>query len=118
MEDALISKTEKNWAMFAHLSPLLGYIGVPLVNIIAPLVIWQLKKNDMPFVVENAKECLNFQISVTIYALICLALVFVAIGFFLLIPLSIAAVILTVMAGVKANSGVSYRYPLTIRFIK
>lgn len=118
MDSSLISKDERMWAMLAHFSALLGFIGIPLANILAPLIIWQVKKEDMPFVALSAKECLNFQISVTIYSIICVLLVFVFIGVPLIFAVGIAALVLTIIAGVKANDGVLYRYPMTIRFIK
>ena len=104
--------------MFAHLSSLLGWIGMPLANIIAPLVIWQIRKEDMPFASSQAKECLNFQISMTIYAVISFILVFVFIGILLLPALFVIDIVFTIIAAVKANEGVAYQYPLTIRFIK
>ena len=65
-----IPKPERTWAMFAHLSSFLGYTCIPLANIIAPLIIWQIKKDDMPFASDQGKECLNFQISMLIYVII------------------------------------------------
>ena len=63
MELVNLSKEERNWAMFAHLSSLLGMIGIPFASIIAPLIIWQMRKEDMPFAADCAKESLNFGIS-------------------------------------------------------
>lgn len=103
--------------MFAHLSSFLGWIGIPLANIITPLVIWQIKKADMPFASSQAKECLNFQISMTIYALISLVLCLVFIGFIGLIALYIIDIILTIIAAIKSNEGIAYKYPFTIRII-
>ena len=79
---------------------------------------WLLKRSEVPAVEAHGKEALNFQISVTIYAIVCILLIFVAIGFFLLIGLGIAALVLVIIASIKASSGELYRYPLTIRFIK
>ena len=112
-----IPQAEKTWAMFAHLSSLLGWIGIPLANIIAPLVMWQIKKDEMPFGSSQAKECLNFQISMTIYALIAAVLMFVLIGFLLLPALYVLDIVFTIIAAVKANEGIAYKYPMTIRFI-
>jgi uncharacterized Tic20 family protein len=112
-----VSKEQRTWAMGAHLSALLGFV-IPLGNIIAPLVMWAWKKDDMPFVAEQAREALNFQISVTIYSLIAFFLFFAFIGVILLPAIILAALILTVIAGMKANDGVLYRYPLTIRLVK
>jgi len=116
--DQELSKDERTLAMFAHLSSFLGWIGIPLANIIAPLVLWQMKKEDMPFAATEAKECLNFQISITIYALIAGLLCFVVIGIPLLFAIIGFDVVITIMAAIKANEGQPYKYPLTIRFIK
>jgi uncharacterized Tic20 family protein len=112
-----IPSKERTWAMFAHFSSFLGWIGIPLANLIAPLVIWQIKKEDMPFASSQAKECLNFQISMTIYFIISLVLCLAFIGWVMIVALYIIVVIFTIIAGVKANDGIAYRYPITIRFI-
>lgn len=108
---------ERKWAMFAHIGTFSSML-VPLGNIIAPIVIWRLKKNQSPFVVEQAKESLNFQITLMIYAVISFLLVFIVIGFFLIFALVIFSLVIVIVAGVKANDGVPYRYPMTIRFVK
>ena len=81
-------------------------------------MVWLLKRDSSPFVDEQGKEALNFQISFLIYIIISIILCVLLIGFVLLIALGIAELILVIMAALKANEGVSYRYPLTIRFIK
>jgi Uncharacterized protein conserved in bacteria len=113
-----IPQREKTWAMFAHLSSFLGWIGIPLANIIAPLVMWQLRLDDMPFGSSQAKECLNFQISVTLYTIISVALCFALIGIPLLLLVLIGDIVFTVTAAIRANKGEAYRYPYTIRFVK
>ena len=75
-----IPKPERTWAMFAHLSSFLFYTCIPLANIIAPLIIWQIKKEDMPFASDQGKECLNFQISMLIYIIISSILTLILIG--------------------------------------
>ena len=117
-ELATLSKDEKMWGMFGHLSGLLGYSFVPLANIIAPLVIWQVKKDTMPFAAEQAKESLNFQISMTIYILVGMLSLFILIGFLLVPLLVLAGVVFTIIASLKANEGTPYKYPFTLRFIK
>lgn len=107
---------ERKWAMFAHIGTF-SSILVPLGNFIAPIVIWQLKKNESEFVVDQAKEALNFQITVMIYAFISFLLVFIFIGFFLLFGVVIFSLIFVIVAGVKANEGEYYRYPMCIRLI-
>jgi uncharacterized protein len=110
-------KQARLWAMFCHLAALVGHI-IPLGNIIGPLVIWLVKKDEMPAVNEHGKEALNFQISMTIYYLIAAVLIFVLIGIPLLIALGLANLILIIIAAIHANDGKSYRYPLAIRFVK
>jgi uncharacterized Tic20 family protein len=111
------SNDERQWALFAHLSALVGFI-IPLGSVLGPLVIWQIKKNEMPFVDDQGKEALNFQITVLIAVLACLLLSVILIGFLLLPIVGIAALVLTIMGGIKANNGEAYRYPFTLRLIK
>lgn len=103
--------------MLCHIAALAGYI-IPFGNIIGPLVFWQMKKADHPFVDEQGKEALNFQITVVIAALICIPLIFVVIGVILLPIIGIGALVLTIMAAIKANEGVAYRYPFAFRLVK
>ena len=112
-----ISSDERTWAMACHLSAFAGWL-IPFGNIIGPLVVWLIKRDAFPLVNEHGKESLNFQLSLTIYFIVSLLLVFVIIGFFLIIALAIAQIILIILATVKANDGLSYQYPITIRFIK
>ena len=115
--ESTIDKTGRTWAMFAHLSSFLGWIAIPFANLIAPLVIWQLKTEEMPFAARQAKECLNFQILMTIYAIISGILVLVLIGIVGLIALVVIHVVFTIIAAVRSNNGIDYRYPLTLRFV-
>jgi uncharacterized Tic20 family protein len=113
-----VSKDEQNWAMGCHLAALSGFI-IPFGNIVGPLVIWLIKRGEMPQVEEHGKESLNFQITVTIAVMLCIPLMFVLIGIPLLFLVGIGALILTIMAAVKVSNGdYSYRYPLTIRLLK
>ena len=117
-ESKEINKDACMWAMICHLVGLAGIV-IPFVgNIVAPLVVWQIKKDDYPFVDEQGKEAVNFQISMTIYGLISAVLTFICVGFFLLAAVVIVDLIFLLIAAVKANNGYHYRYPLTIRFIK
>lgn len=113
-----VSKDEQNWAMGCHLAALSGFI-IPFGNIVGPLVIWLIKRAEMPQVEAHGKESLNFQITVTIAVMLCIPLMFVLIGIPLLFLIGIGALILTIMAAVKVSNGdYSYRYPLTIRLLK
>lgn len=110
------SKDERMWAMFCHLSVLSGYV-IPFGNIVGPLIVWMIKRDEYPLVADQGKEALNFQITVWIAVICCIPLCFVCIGVPLLIGIGLADLILTIVAMVKANEGVRYRYPLTIRMI-
>jgi len=103
--------------MVCHLSAFAGFI-IPLGNIIAPLVIWLIKRAESPFIDDQGKEALNFQISMIIYAVISWILVTIFIGYLLLFAVGIFDIVMVIMAALKANEGEMFRYPLCIRFIK
>jgi uncharacterized Tic20 family protein len=119
MSDASqVSKEEQNWAMGCHLSALSGFV-IPFGNFIGPLIVWLLKRADMPMVDRHGKEVLNFQITVLIAFLICIPLAFVLIGFLLMAIVGIGALVLTIIAAVKVSNGdYEYRYPMTLRLLK
>ena len=105
-------------AIFCHLSALALFI-IPFVgHIVGPLIIWLIKKNDMPHVNEEGKKSLNFQISMTIYMYVAFILCFVAIGIPLLILLLLADIILIIIASIKTSKKEKFQYPCTILFIK
>ena len=103
--------------MFCHFSAFLG-MWFPFGSLIGPLILWQVKRESDPFIDDQGKEAMNFQITVAIASAICYVLMFVLIGFALLGLVLIGAVVLVVIAGVKANDGVAYRYPFTWRPLK
>ena len=117
MNEPPSSQEQRQWAMFAHLSSFIGWM-FPFGNVIAPLVIWQMQKDQMPFAADQAKECLNFQILVTILAIVCIPLVFILIGVPLLLGLIVFDTVVTIIAAIESNEGVTYRYPLNVRFIQ
>lgn len=106
----------RNWGLFCHLSAFAGW-AVPLGHILGPLIVWLIKKDEIPFVDEQGKESLNFEISISIYFLISLFLSFLLIGLPLLFVIPIAQIVLVIIASVKISNGETYRYPFTIRFI-
>jgi len=91
---------------------------IPFGNIIGPLVLWAIKKDETPSVNEHGKESVNFQISMTIYTIVAALSTFILIGFVLLPAVIVLNIVLVIIAGVKAANGEFYRYPLTIRFVK
>lgn len=124
MEQAIITsvtqapnKDARNWAMICHLAALSGYL-VPFGNIIGPLIVWAVKKDDDPFINDQGKEVLNFQLTMTMVFIFCCILIFILIGAFLVVALAIAVLIMTVVGAINANEGRYYRYPMTIRFFK
>jgi uncharacterized Tic20 family protein len=104
--------SDKVWSMLSHLSALLG------VGFILPLVVYLAFKGESEYLTQNAREALNFHISLLIYAICCIPLVFILIGVPLLILMGIAALILAIVATIKASEGGCYHYPLTLRLIK
>ena len=111
-------KQERLWGIFCHLAALVAFLGIPFGNIIGPLVIWLIKKNEMPVVDTQGKEALNFQISMSLYALVAWVLCFLLIGIPLLIALAVTDIVLVIMASVKLSNEETFQYPLTIRFLK
>lgn len=104
--------------MLTHLAAFGAFIGVPFGNIVGPLVVWLIKKDTMPLVDKNGKESLNFQITMSIATLICIPLVFIIIGIFLIIALSIFNLVVVIIATVKTNNGEDYKYPFSFKFFK
>jgi uncharacterized Tic20 family protein len=119
-----IGKDPRMWAMLCHLAGLAGFV-IPVIisGIIAPLVVWQIKKDEHPFIDEHGKESVNFQISMSLYTVIgiiaclvtCIGAVLIP---FVAVALCIIDLVFLLIAAVKANNGEHYRYPISIRFIK
>ncbi len=110
-EPPQISKDAINMAMLCHLLAIFtGFLG--------PLIIWLIKKDDAPFVNDQGKEALNFQITVLIAMIVSGLLTFICIGFVLMPAVWVVDLIFCVIATIKASRGEAYRYPLSIRFIK
>ncbi|MFC1609475.1 DUF4870 domain-containing protein [Myxococcota bacterium] len=110
-------KDQRMWAMLSHLGGFAGYF-FPFGNIVAPLVIWLVKKDQSAFIDRHAKESLNFQIAISIYTLVAAILCIVVIGFVLIIAILIFEIVVIIQAAIAANDGGEYRYPLSIRFIR
>ncbi len=117
MDISPANSEERTWAMFAHLSALGGHI-VPFGHVILPLVIWMIKKDQFPLVDVEGKESINFQISISIYAAVAFVLVFVFVGILILPLLYLFDLVAVIIASIKTYEGNSFRYPLTIRFLK
>lgn len=112
---------ERQMAMFVHLSMLSLFVtGFGLI--VAPLIIWLMKKDESAFVDENGKEALNFAISFVIWNIAAFAMLFtvilIPVAFVIWIGGALFLLILSIIAGLKANDGITYRYPLTLRLLK
>ncbi|ASR56794.1 DUF4870 domain-containing protein [Cellulomonas sp. PSBB021] len=100
------------WAILAHVLPLIG------LGFIAPLVIWLVFRGRGPYLENQAKESLNFQITVLIAVVVGSILTIVLVGFVILAVVGIGALVLEIMAAVAASRFEWYRYPLTLRLVK
>ena len=105
---------ERSLAMLCHIIALVA--TTCLLNWLVPIVIMSI--SDSPYVKQQAKEALNFQISVILWALVSWLLCLIFIGIPMLIALAIAAIVLPIVAAVKVSDGISYRYPLTWHLFK
>ena len=103
---------DKIWSMLSHLSALFG------VGIILPLVVYLAMRQESEYLAQNAKEALNFHISVLIYIICCIPLTFIIIGIPMIALIGIGALVLSIVATVKASDGGCYRYPLTLRLVQ
>lgn len=113
------SKTERQWGMGCHLIALCGIImPIPAANLLGPLILWLIKREDGAFIDAQGKESLNFQISLFIYLMACVALSVIGVGLFLIFPVAVFGFVCVIIAAIKASEGTSFRYPACIRFIK
>lgn len=129
----------RTWSMLCHIAALAGlFFG--LGNVIGPLIVWQIKKNELPEIEPHGKEALNFQLTILIInivaGIIFLGYLGAAMGIgriwrspfsllsggigigSIIVIINLVAFILAVIAGIKANNGEPYKYPFAIRFIK
>jgi uncharacterized protein len=128
MNDAANSE-ERGWAMAAHLCGLLWILGgggliflpfggLALFTILGPLIILLAKGQSMPYVAAQAKESLNFQITVWLLGLLFVMLAFVLIGFVFLWILGVVNLVLVIIAAIRVSDGAPYRYPFALRLVK
>ncbi|WP_280400758.1 DUF4870 domain-containing protein [Nocardia carnea] len=101
----------KTWAMLAHL-------GGILLGFIAPLIVWAMYKDRDEFVRRHAVSALNFQILLFISVIVCSLLMIVLIGLVLLPIVWIAGLVFSIMAGLAANKGQEYKYPVNLSLVK
>jgi len=114
------STEDRQWAVGFHLAGLVGFV-FPIGNILAPLILWLIKKPESAYFDALGKEVLNFQISFTIYGIVSGVVAFAlsCLIFPLVLPfvVLIGWIVYMVLAGVKTSNGEDYRYPFTIRLL-
>jgi uncharacterized Tic20 family protein len=132
-----IDKDARTWATVCHLSALIMLVGVPLGNILGPLVVWLAKRKTNEFVDDQGREALNFQITFTLCEIVLFILIFLlAFGaplrhqpfamfpvilfpvMLIMMALFVLNIGLVIMAAIRSNEGISYRYPFTLRIVK
>ncbi|MCL2906137.1 DUF4870 domain-containing protein [Shewanella fodinae] len=111
-----LPKQERDMGMLVHLATFAGYL-IPFGNILGPLIVWLMKREDSAFVDACGRNTLNFQISMLIYYAVAIVLAFLLIGFFLIGLLVLLNVIFTIIAAIKASEGKVFKYPLAIGFL-
>ena len=104
------SNDDKNIATVTHLAG-------TVFSFIPALIIWAVKKDDSPYIADQAKEALNFQITVLIAQCVAGALILILVGFALLGIIWLANIVLCIIAAISTSKGETYRYPLTLRLI-
>jgi hypothetical protein len=112
------TENERTWGMLAHLSALVGLVFPLVGNILGPLLVWLTKREQSAFIATQAKEALNFNITVTLAGVVCGFLALIFIGFLLGTALFIAWLVMTLVAAIRASEGVLYHYPLSLRLVK
>ena len=110
-------KYERDWAMGAHLMTFLGFV-FPFGNIVGPLIIYLAKREESEFVEDQAREAVNFQITVTIALIIAFILAFVVIGMFMIPIIVIGNIVFVILAALAAQKGQRFRYPFCLRLLK
>ena len=117
VEIIVADKEQRTWAMFCHLSALAGLL-FPFGSVIGPLIVWLVKKEEMPLVAEHGRKSLNFQLTMMIAYIVCFMLMFVVVGVILLPLVALFSLIMVVVSAIKANDGKEVKYPMAIEFIK
>ncbi len=111
-----ITPDERTWGTLAHLSALAGLV-VPLGNVIGPLIIWLTRREQSPFIGGQAREALNFNITIACAALVCYGLTWLRVGIPLFVAVALYWLAMTIVAAINASEGVRYRHPVAMRLV-
>lgn len=115
---AATTKEERLYAAACHFAGLPIFTAMALASVLAPLVIWLIKKDTMPFVDEHGKESLNFQITALLAYVVAVFTACAGIGFALFPVIAVLQIIFPIIGGIAAYDGKPYKYPVTLRLIK
>ena len=107
---------EQTWGVLVHISALSG-LAVPFGNVLAPLLLWLIKKDESEFVDANGKEAINFQLTWTLLLLGASLTILVGVGLLVVPVIAVAWLVLVVLATIRASEKEVYDYPLTIDFV-
>lgn len=108
----------RQWAAIIHVSAIAGWVLPGLGWVLAPFVIWLIKRNDHEFIEDQGREAINFQITMVLAFIVGWILTFILIGVVVLVVVAIMAIVFPIIAAVKASDGIPYRYPYTLRLLK
>jgi uncharacterized Tic20 family protein len=106
------TQSERTYGVLTHLAPLLTNVitvGIPGLSIIAPIIMWQVRKNDSPFLDDHGRETVNFQLTILLVSIASLGVLY--------IPAVIFSIVFSIIAAVAASKGEFYRYPCCIRLL-
>ena len=112
-----MDQNTRTWAMLLHFSVFAGYV-IPMAGLLAPILIWQLKKNEMPELDAHGRMVLNFLLSMLIYSIVAFLLAFLLVGFLVFAIIAVVGIVFLIVGGIKANNGEMWNYPLMLPLIK
>jgi uncharacterized Tic20 family protein len=116
-ENKVLSESERNWAMLCHLSAFAGFF-FPFGGIIGPLICWLSRKDESAWVDENGKASMNFQLSILLYIVLVIPLIFILVGIPIMMFLGALKIVCIIIASIKSSKGEKFKYPLAIPFIQ
>ncbi|MFG0305084.1 MAG: DUF4870 domain-containing protein [Phycisphaerales bacterium JB040] len=117
--DPDVTDDQRTYSLLMHLG-IIGFSVIGPLSVLIPIIMWQIKKGDSPFIDDHGREAVNFQISILIYSVIgvVVSIVTFGLGAILVVPgLTVFAIVGMVLAMVASNRGEYFRYPMTLRFI-
>jgi hypothetical protein len=112
------TQEERNWGMIAHLAAFAAFPLPVIGQVVGPLVVWLVRRDRSAFVADQAKEALNFNITMTLAGVVAIFLAFVLVGFLVGLVVFFYWLVMTIVAAVKASEGVAFRYPFALRLVR